>query len=179
MFNINTLFFSSALTLAAVTLSMQTAFAGDPVQIEVTGTVVASPCEVDDSNVGTVPVSLGELQSAALNAAGSASDWVPVNISLKNCPAGTSSVTATFTGTPDEADVESLYANTGDAQNVAVQLEGIAGEKYGNGKTATLQIADAVDGKPTWNLQTRAFSKNGGVTPGSISSVITMSFAYN
>jgi len=67
----------------------------------------------------------------------------------------------------------------GTATNVAVQLEGKSEEPYGNGKTSTINFADATDGKPTWDLQTRAFSKSGGVTPGTISSVITMSFAYN
>ncbi|WP_320727302.1 fimbrial protein [Enterobacter sp. 118C5] len=170
--------FSSALALMTAFAFPQGAFAGDPVNLQVTGTVVASPCEI--SGNADVPVNLGDsLQTADLNAAGSSSAWIPVNVSLQNCPAGTSSVTATFSGDADAADPESLYVNSGDAKNVAVQLQGLADEKYGDGKTATLQIADAADGKPTWNMQARAFSKNGGVTPGSIVANITMTFAYN
>lgn len=181
MIQVNKSFVSTALSLLIVTVLTQAAFAStDPAQIQVTGTVNASPCEIDESSVSPVNVNLGDdLQTADLNQAGSSSEWVPVTIALKNCPAGTSSVTATFSGTADAADPETLYTNTGTATNVAVQLEGLTSEPYGNGKTSTLQIADATDGKPTWKLQTRAFSKAGGVTPGTISSVITMSFAYN
>ena len=153
----------------------------DPVTLNITGNVVASPCEVSaDSENMTIDLGSGkDLQTSDLNAAGSSSAWVPITVSLENCPAGTSSVTATFHGTSDAADANTLYSNTGTATNVAVQLEGKAGEAYGNGKTSTITIADATGGKPTWDLQTRAFSKSGGVTPGTISAVITMYFAYN
>ncbi|EBJ8048004.1 type 1 fimbrial protein [Salmonella enterica] len=157
------------------------AHAGDPVTLNITGNVVASPCEISAASQN-ITIDLGEgqdLQTADLNTAGSSSPWRPVSVSLENCPPGTSSVTATFHGTPDAADAETLYSNTGTATNVAVQLEGTSGESYGNGKTSTINIADATDGKPTWDLQTRAFSKTGNVTPGTISSVITMDFTYN
>lgn len=171
-------------TLAALYIAVgctHYALAADPVTLNITGNVVASPCEVSTASQN-MNIDLGggkDLQSADLNEAGSSSEWVPITVSLENCPAGTSSVTATFHGTADAADAETLYTNTGTATNVAVQLEGKAEEPYGNGKTSSITIADATDGKPTWDLQTRAFSKNGGVTPGSISSVITMTFAYN
>ncbi|HBU6130986.1 TPA: type 1 fimbrial protein [Enterobacter chuandaensis] len=157
------------------------ALAGDPVTLNITGNVVASPCEVSAGSEN-MTIDLGggaDLQTVDLNAAGSSSEWVPITVSLENCPAGTSSVTATFHGTSDAGDPDTLYSNTGTATNVAVQLEGKSEEPYGNGKTSTITIAEATDGKPTWDLQTRAFSKSGNVTPGTISSVITMTFAYN
>ncbi|ELV2798029.1 type 1 fimbrial protein [Enterobacter ludwigii] len=170
----------SSLVLIVSSCFCHSVFADDPVTITVTGNVVASPCEVSAESK-TMNIDLGggkDLQTADLNAAGAFSPWVPFSIVLQNCPAGTSSVTATFAGTADSADPETLYTNTGTATNVAVQLEGEASEPYGNGKTAKIDISSPSD-KPTWNLQTRAFSKNGGVTPGTINSVITMSFAYN
>ncbi|WP_262821115.1 fimbrial protein [Enterobacter quasiroggenkampii] len=171
-------------TVALFGISMgcaQFALAADPVSMTITGNVVASPC-VLKAGQDNLTVDLGggsDLQTADLNDAGSSSMWKPITISMESCPAGTSSVTATFHGTADSADVETLYSNTGTATNVAVQLEGTAGEAYGNGKTSVINIADAAGGIPIWNLQTRAFSKNGKVTPGTISAVITMSFAYN
>lgn len=154
------------------------AHAADPVTLNITGNVVASPCEISaDSKNMNIDLGKGmNLQSSVLNGEGSSSEWVPFSVSLVNCPAGTSSVTATFHGTSDENDVETLYSNTGTAENVAVQLEGVASEPYGNGKTSTLSIASAA---AVWKLQTRAYSTAGNVTPGSISSVITMSIAYN
>lgn len=156
-----------------------TSYASDPVMLNITGNIVASPCEVStDSKNMTIDLGDGvDLQTSMLNAAGSASHWVNFSVSLENCPPGTSSVTATFHGTADSADPDSLYTNTGTATNVAVQLQGNASEPYGNGKTSTLNIP--LEGKPTWSLQARAYSKNGGVTPGSIVSVVTMTFTYN
>ncbi|MGN7789321.1 fimbrial protein [Enterobacter sp. 22452] len=184
MFNLNKIVLSSAACLFIAAGMVHSAFAADPVQITVTGNIVASPCVIDTNNeVFTVP--LGDLQSADLNAAGSSSAWVPISVKFESCPAGTSSITATFHGTSDAGDVATLYSNTAvdegpdkAATHIAVQLEGLAGEPYGDGKTATIDIASAGT-TPTFKLQTRAFSKDGGATPGKISSVITMSFTYN
>lgn len=181
MINVKQFFLPAVVALYCATGLSHYALAGDPVTLNITGTVVASPCEVSAASEN-MTIDLGggkDLQTADLNAAGSNSPWVPITVSLDNCPAGTSSVTATFHGTSDAGDPATLYSNTGTATNVAVQLEGKSEEPYGDGKTSSITIADATDGKPTWNLQTRAFSKTGGVTPGTISSVITMTFAYN
>ncbi|HCD1256461.1 TPA: type 1 fimbrial protein [Citrobacter amalonaticus] len=147
--------------------------------LNISGNVVASPCKVStESQNMDIKLSTTDLQTADLNAANSSSDWVQFNVMLQDCPPGTSSVTATFHGTADADDPETLYVNTGDAENVAVQLESQTGEACGDGKTSTLDIASAVGGKPTWALQTRAYSKAGGVTPGLISAVVTMSLEY-
>lgn len=181
MINVKQLLFPAVAVLYCATGYSHYALAGDA-SLNITGKVVASPCVVSTDSV-SMTIDLGggnDLQTADLNAAGSSSAWIPFKVSLENCPAGTSSVTTTFHGTPDDGDPETLYSNTGTAANVAVQLEGKTDEEhYGNGKTSKIIIADATDGKPTWDLRTRAFSKAGGVTPGTISSVITMSFSYN
>lgn len=184
MFNVNKFFVSSTACIFLAVGSAHPAFAADPVQITVTGNIVASPCVIDDGSV-MKEIPLGDLQSADLNAAGSGSPWVEIDVAFKSCPAGTSTITATFHGTADAGDPNTLYSNTAvdagedkAAKNIAVQLEGLADEPYGNGKTATIDIASA-GATPTFKMHTRAFSKDGGATPGKISSVITMSFAYN
>ncbi|EPR0409945.1 fimbrial protein [Enterobacter asburiae] len=184
MFNINKLILSSAASLMIAAGMVHSTFAADPVQITVTGNIVASPCTIDDGSLSKA-VPLGDLQSADLNTAGSSSPWIPIEVVFKSCPAGTSTITATFHGTADAGDPNTLYSNTAvdagedkAAKNIAVQLEGLADEPYGNGKTATIDIATA-GATPTFKMHTRAFSKDGGATPGKISSVITMSFAYN
>lgn len=185
MFNVNKFFLSSTACIFLAAGIVHSAFAVDPVQITVTGNIVASPCVIDTGSE-SLNISLGDqLQSADLNAAGSGSAWVPINVVFKSCPAGTSTITATFHGTADAGDPNTLYSNTAvdagedkAAKNIAVQLEGLANEAYGNGKTATIDIASAGT-TPTFKMHTRAFSKDGGATPGKISSVITMSFTYN
>ncbi|WP_421531949.1 fimbrial protein [Lelliottia amnigena] len=172
---------SSAVSLIVAASLAHLAQAADPVALNITGNVIASPCEVSAASKN-MNIDLGngtDLQTSSLHVAGSSSPWVKFSIGLEHCPAGTSSVTATFHGTSDPDDPETLYSNTGTATNVAVQLEGEAREPYGDGKTSTIDIASAPGGTPTWKLQTRAFTKNGNVTPGTINSVITVSFVYN
>jgi hypothetical protein len=102
MFNLKYVFVTSSMSLLSAGM-VHSAFAADPVAINVTGTVVASPCTIDDSAASSLTI-LGTLQSADLNAAGSGSAWVPINVKFKSCPAGTSTITATFHGTADAGD---------------------------------------------------------------------------
>lgn len=151
-------------------------YAADAVTINVTGNIVASPCTVDPDSV-TKSVPLGDIQAASMNEAGSGSEWVDFDIKLINCPAGTTSVTATFSGTADTDSPADSYANTGTATKVAVQLEtSDTEEPLGNGKTSDVDVSS--DKTATWGLQTRAFSTAGSVTPGTIASVISVNFTY-
>ncbi|MDL4623303.1 fimbrial protein [Citrobacter amalonaticus] len=147
----------------------------DPVTINVTGNVVASPCTLDAAASNLSP-SLGDIQATALSAAGSSSSWVPFDLKLKDCPAGTTKATVTFSGEPDTASPASMYANTGDATMVAVELQDTDGTLLGNGKSATGTIE--TDHTYTYKLQTRAYSTEGGVFPGTISAVIQATFTY-
>ncbi|MFJ3458598.1 fimbrial protein [Scandinavium goeteborgense] len=166
------LIFLSFMVMAA---TYNTADASDPVNINVTGNIVASPCTVDTANSNLSP-SLGEIQGTTLEAPNSFSDWVPFKLVLKDCPAGTQKATVTFNGTPDTNSPASMYVNTGNATNVAVELQGSGGDLFGNGKYYTGDIF--ADHTYTYNLKTRAYSTTGNVTPGTISAVIQATFTY-
>lgn len=152
--------------------------AADTVTINITGKVVASPCTVDSN--GTYNVNLGQnISAATLSASGSGSGWVPFDVTLSSCPSGTSSVTITFSGTPDSDD-GTRYANTtgnGYAQRVAVELQDTSGSNAGNGKTLTKNVAG--DKTVKFPLQARAYSAKGGVSPGNISAQVLMNLTYN
>lgn len=148
------------------------------VTINVTGKVVASPCTVGNS--GVYNIDLGQnISAASLNPAMSFSDWIPISVKLIDCPAGTTKVTATFSGTADSYN-SAMYANatgTGYAQNVAVQLQNsTAGTNTGNGATMTVDVASNAAAFP---LQARAYSTPGGATPGNISTAVLMNMTYN
>lgn len=147
----------------------------DPVNINVTGNIVASPCTVDTAGSNLSPT-LGDIQATALSEAGSASDWVAFAIELKDCPAGTTKATITFNGSADADSPASMYANAGSADNVAVELQGSGGDLFGNGKFFTGIIF--ADHTYTYNLKTRAYSTKGGATPGNISAAIQATFVY-
>lgn len=148
------------------------------VTINVTGKVVASPCTVDNS--GVYNIDLGQnISAATLNPANSYSSWKNFNVTLSNCPAGTTKVTATFAGTADSNNT-AMYANTtgtGFAQNVAVQLQNsTAGTNTGNGATMTVNVASS---SAIFPLQARAYSTPGGTTPGNIAAAVLMNMTYN
>lgn len=147
----------------------------DPVDINITGNVVASPCTLDVAGSNLSP-SLGTIQATALEAAASSSTWVPFDLKVKSCPASTTSATVTFSGTPDTDSPDSMYASTGNATKVAVELQSAAGDLLGNGKTLTGTIE--ADHTYTYKLQTRAYSTAGSVMPGTISAVVQATFTY-
>lgn len=150
----------------------------DPVNITITGNVVASPCTVDTAN-SNLTVDLGTIQATDLAAPASGSTFIPFVIKLKDCPASTTKATITFSGTPDAAKPDSTYANSASspAANTSVELQGSGGDLFGNGKSYTGTIF--ADHTYTYNLKTRAYSAAGSAMPGNISAVVQANFTYN
>jgi minor fimbrial subunit len=166
----------SVLAAATIVLLMNTsAQAGEPVTLNITGNVIASPCQVSSDSI-TKSVDLGQnIQASSLQTAGAATDWVNFDINLNSCPAGTTKAIMTMHGTADLNNPADMYRNTGTATNLAVQVQSQAGEQLGNTKTISGTIASNAY---TYKLRARAYTQNGGVMPGSISSVVTATFEY-
>ncbi|NUW98124.1 S-fimbrial adhesin minor subunit SfaS, partial [Escherichia coli] len=136
--------------------------------ITVTGNVLQRTCNVP----GNVDVSLGNLYVADFPNAGSGSPWVNFDLSLTGCQ-NMNTVRATFSGT---ADGQTYYANTGNAGGIKIEIQDRDGSNasYHNGMFKTLNVQN---NNATFNLKARAVSK-GQVTPGNISSVITVTYTY-
>lgn len=164
--------------LAAATMALMInspAQAGDPVTLNITGNVIASPCQVSSDSI-TKSVDLGQnIRASSLQTAGSATEWVNFDINLNSCPAGTTKAIMTMHGTADPANPWDMYRSTGTATNTAVQLQSQAGDQLGDTKTLSGTIANNAY---TYKLRARAYTQNGGVTPCSISSVVTATFVY-
>lgn len=163
--------------VAAVGLLMASAglYAADPVTLNITGNIVASPCQISSDSV-TIDVDLGNIQASTLQTAGASSSWKPININFNSCPAGTTKIIMTMHGTADTAQPNDLYASTGTAQNVSVQLQSQVGDLLGDGKSITGNISS---GAYTFALQARALTLNGGATAGTIKSTVTADVVYN
>lgn len=162
--------------LALLVMSSQAANA-DPININITGNVVASPCTVNNSS-SNLNVSLGDaIQATDLAAAGAGSTLIPFDLSLTACPLGTSNVKVTFTGTPDTAS-PTMYKSTGTATNVAVELSEQGTDTIlSNNSTLTQPVL--ADKTVTYALNARAYSTAGSVMPGNVSTVVQASFTYN
>lgn len=162
--------------LSLMILGAQSAMAA-PVNINITGNVIASPCTVNN-NVSSLNVDLGtSIQATDLATAGAGSTLVPFNLSLTDCPSGSTNAKVTFSGTADTA-VTTMYKNTGTATNIAVELsQQGTGTLLGNNTSLTQAVL--ADKTVTYALNARAYSKTGSVMPGTISSVVQANFTYN
>lgn len=151
--------------------------AADSVNVSVTGNIVASPCVFNGGNT-SLDVNLGNIQASNMATPGSTSDPVPFSLLFTQCPAGTRSVTVTFTGNPDPIAGVDYYMNSGSATNVAIAMsEAATGTLKGTGTRIT-QIIQA-DRTATMAMQASVKSITGGATPGSISAVVVMTMQYN
>ncbi|MCS3406718.1 fimbrial protein [Serratia sp. AKBS12] len=147
-------------------------------EINITGKVIASPCQMDSGSVSQT-IDFEKLRSTDLKNAGTASDWKNVAVKLVNCPPSTRQVSVTFDGSKAAAD-SSLYANqladgaTGIALQVAQQAD--TGKVQGPGSTMTA----AVDGlrNATFLLAGRLYSPGGSTSAGKFSSTVLMTMTY-
>lgn len=148
-------------------------------QVNITGVVVASPCTVDTTN-SDLNVDLGtNIQATSLATAGVTSTAKPFQLVVKDCPAGTTKVTAAFSGSADSA-AGGRYATTsgtGMASNVAVEVARTASLTTLQNPGSTMD-ATVVGTSATFLLSASAYSK-GAVTPGNIAAVMSVDFSYN
>ncbi|WP_193016395.1 fimbrial protein [Proteus sp. FME41] len=90
---------------------------GNIVNINVYGSVIASPCELDTKNylIDLKKINVREIK------ANQQSDWVNFSIKLKNCPITTRQATMTLKGVVDPNHSE-YFINNGTAKNTALNL---------------------------------------------------------
>lgn len=142
--------------------------------MDIQGTIVAGACKVDDDTVNKI-VQLPKTQAHSMVDAGTSSDWVDFSLTLSQCPAYLTSVTARFSGTPD-ADDNTTYKNTGDAKNVSLQLAART-TIYGNGSTMKANV-NATNHSAEFPLSARMYTAKGGVTQGTFGAVVGVDFTY-
>lgn len=163
------------LVLLAMAMGYNNAIA-DPVNINISGNVVASPCVVNNNN-SDLNVDLGtSIQANTLETAGAGTTPKAFNLLLTSCPVGTSNVTVTFTGTAAAAPQTNMYLNTGVATPLAVELSS-GGTILGNSSTLTQAVQ--ADRTVTYALSARAVTPTGNVMPGSIIALVQANFTYN
>ncbi len=178
MMNFKKAFKNTALCLALAGMGASYSALAADATLNITGTIKASPCTVDAVG-GNINVDLGTNIQAASLTAGLGSEWKQFVLHLKDCPTATTSVVAAFTGTPaTESGATDTYLNTGDAGNVQIELQDRTdNSRKGNGSNMTAAVVAATH-DATFPLQARAYSVNGGVTPGSVIGTVQVAFTY-
>lgn len=150
--------------------------------VTITGKVTAAACTVNPVLVAGQTVDLGTLGRTRFQNANDAGDWKSFNLTLTNCPAGTTSSTVTFTGTPAGTG-GTLFANTEAAAtaatNMAVQMAKDADHNavLSNGSTMSATV-DTTAGTATFPLAARLYTPTGSVQAGQVSSSVLVNFTY-
>ncbi|MFC0226272.1 fimbrial protein [Serratia aquatilis] len=168
------------LALASMGASFTTLAAGATLTIK--GTIKASPCVVDaDDAAGNVSVNLGDsIEANTLAAPNRFSDWKDFTLHLKDCPDATTQAVATFSGTQaTETGAANMYKNTGTAGKVQIELQDSrgGGTRQGNSSTMMVPVTLATH-DATFPMRARAYTVEGGVTPGTILGVVQVAFTY-
>ncbi len=150
-----------------------------PTQVNITGVVVASPCTVDTTS-SNLNVDLGtNIQATSLATAGNTSTPVPFKLVVRDCPTGTTKVTAAFSGTADAAagGRYTTTSGTGMAGNVAVAVEQDV-SPYTLQNPGSTMDSTVVGTTATFALRASAYAK-AAATPGNIAAVMSVDFTYN
>ncbi|EMW3365848.1 type 1 fimbrial protein [Proteus mirabilis] len=105
---------------------------------------------------------------------GSTSKWYPVDLELRNCPIGTTSIEATFTGLDDSTG---YYRNQGSAKNLHLELQDTAGNKLRNGSKKVVEVGE-YSFAAIFPLRVRAISVNGRPTQGSVQAIINVTYVF-
>lgn len=137
----------------------------------ISANVAAEPCTIDSSSSIQ---DLGDLYAINITGKGTYKNF---SLVLSNCGAGTTGVTATFTGTADTLAPAWYYQNTGTATGIGIELASAGGNSgLGNGSTMTVSVDSSR--KATFNLSTR-INREGTPTPGTVQAIINITYTYS
>lgn len=150
-------------------------------QINFTGEIIDSACQVVNGLSNPLHVQLGKMSKTVFTGAGSTSTLTKFDIQLKDCPETVTSAAINFGGTPD-ANNNSTLALTPDADaatGVAIQLVDAA-EQPVSLYTPTQQYPLA-SGTAVNDLEfgARYIQTDAAVTAGPANSVSTFTVIYN
>lgn len=190
-FNTKTLLALSVAALLPAGAALAATTSGGTVNFN--GKVVTSACAISAGSAN-IDVDMGEVRTASLAAAGSeASTAKAFSITLEDCeiadtsastednPIAATTVSVTFTGTPDTADANSLAVGanggTSSAQNVAIRLYDEQGNVVKLGESAT--AIPLRTGSNTLNFSAKYYSPAGKATAGDASAVATYTVTYS
>lgn len=152
-----------------------------PLLVNITGNVIASPCNVDTANTN-LNVILGDIPATDMASAGVYGGTEQAfTVALKDCPASTTKSLATFSGTPYTGN-NMLFANTGTATGLGVKIipasAAWSDTSVNPGQGTWLQTINATTHTVSYPFKARAFTSTGNVTPGTIISTMQIDFTY-
>lgn len=153
------------------------AFAADG-QIDITGEITATTCEINGQSGGNVvqSVTLPTITENALGSVGSFAGTTAVSFAITGCDVGMTLAEAHFEPVPGAFTATGNIANTGNAGNVEIQL---LDKDYSvinllSGSAA----ADLSNGDGTLQMHARYYAPTGGATAGTVAGSAQFSLIY-
>ena len=150
-------------------------------QINFTGEIIDSACQVVNGLSNPLNVELGKVSKTVFTGAGSTSTLTKFNIELTNCPETVTSAAINFGGTPDINNNTALAItpDTDAATGVAIQLVDASGQPvslYTPSKEYPLTSGTAVN---DLEFGARYMQTQAAITAGPANSVSTFTVIYN
>lgn len=150
-------------------------------QINFTGEIIDSACQVVNGLSNPLNVELGKVSKTVFTGAGSTSTLTKFNIELTNCPETVTSAAINFGGTPDVNNNTALAItpDTDAATGVAIQLVDASGQPvslYTPSKEYPLTSGTAVN---DLEFGARYIQTQAAITAGPANSVSTFTVIYN
>ncbi|EOI3567451.1 fimbrial protein [Cronobacter dublinensis] len=150
-------------------------------QVNFSGEIIDSACEVVNTASSPLQVSMGKIAKSVFSSVGATSTPTLFKIQLKNCPETVTSASITFGGTPDtnNNNVLALKSETGVASGVGVQILD-SSESPLNLLTPSSDYS-LESGDVTNDLQfgARYIATSATVTAGKANAVSTFTVVYN
>lgn len=143
------------------------------ITLKVYGSVIARPCMLASSSY---TIDFGNISVAELLPSSGGLNWTYFSLMLTQCPAGTSTVSASFSG-PTDSNNSSFFKNNGTASGIALELRELNGELIKNGSISKISI-DSTTREALFNLKVRPISVNENVTVGSIYTNLIVTYKY-
>ncbi|EBG2395036.1 type 1 fimbrial protein [Salmonella enterica subsp. enterica] len=145
--------------------------------IDLTGTVVASPCVVD-TNTREQTVTFEQARAVDYTEVGKTSEWQDFELTLSSCPVSTRQVTALFSGNADDVDTTKFANTQGSASGMALQLM-TRDRQTEISPEGTLEVkVDNESHKAVFPLSARMYTPTGQVSAGEFQTIVQLTFTY-
>ncbi|MDM3593674.1 fimbrial protein [Proteus mirabilis] len=144
------------------------------VNINVYGSVVASPCELETKNhlIDLKKINIRNIKN------GQASDWIDFSIKLKNCPVNTEKVTMILRG-QSVPNYSEYFINSGTAKDIALNLAIQNNKSIVKNNDKLMAVVNKNNHNAEFPLSARMVSYGNNITVGSFKSHLEFTLIYN
>ncbi|CAI0798856.1 putative fimbrial protein SthD [Serratia quinivorans] len=145
----------------------------DAVTVNITSNVIAAPCVIDGA--GSLDIKLDDIVVSKLQKSGDTGPFKSFDLKLKDCPAATTKVTASYTGTASPLSANS-FINTGTASQLVLYLQDSASKEIAPNTTRQVDV-NSTSKTAVFSQKVQIYAK-GLATAGTVIGNIVVSFTY-